>query len=69
MSASLKDRVAALEHQVAQLQQQNPASSSGREWIDDLYGKFANDPIFARAMKLGRQYRRSRRRQSGKSKR
>ena len=32
---------------------------AGREWLDDLYVAFAGDAIFERAMKLGRQYRKS----------
>jgi hypothetical protein len=59
MSAKLETRVAALEKQVAHLQQQQSNGPAGREWLDDLYGKFANDPVFRQAMNLGRKYRRS----------
>ena len=60
MSVKLEKRVAALEKQVARLRQQQEYNMpAGREWLDDLYGKFADDPIFEQAMKLGRKYRRS----------
>lgn len=59
MPVTLKQRVEALEETVARLQQQQESGSSGRAWLDDLYGKFAGDPVFAKAMKLGRKYRQS----------
>jgi hypothetical protein len=60
MSIKLEKRIAALERQVAKLQQQQLSKpSAGRAWLDDLYGKFAGDPVFANAMKLGREYRKS----------
>jgi hypothetical protein len=59
MSINLETRVTALEKQVARLQQQQTNSPAGREWLDDLYGKFANDQVFRQAMNLGRKYRRS----------
>jgi hypothetical protein len=59
MSATLKERVAALEQQVALLRRADRSQRNGRAWVDDLYGRFAGDPIFARAMKLGARYRRS----------
>ena len=69
MASNLEKRVAALEQKVAQLQKhQQQELPSGREWLDDLYGKFAHDPIFERAMKLGRKYRQSLRPRASKSK-
>jgi hypothetical protein len=59
MSASLEKRVAALEKQMAALRRTDRAQPDGREWLDDLYGRFAGDPLFDRAMKLGAKYRRS----------
>ena len=67
MSAKLEQRIAALEKQVAGLRQQQESNASGREWLDDLYGKFAGDPVFEHAMKLGRKYRQSRRPRIGKA--
>jgi hypothetical protein len=68
MSVNLEQRVAALEKRVAGLQQQQELNAGGRAWLDDLYGKFAGDPVFAHAMKLGRKYRRSLRRHISKAK-
>jgi hypothetical protein len=69
MSVDLEKRVEALERQVARLQQrQSSKMPAGREWLDDLYGKFAHDSIFAEAMKLGRKYRQSLRPRPRKSK-
>ena len=59
MASTLKQRVAALEERVAALQQREARNSGGRAWLDDLYGKFAGDPVFEQAMKLGRKYRQS----------
>jgi hypothetical protein len=60
MSVKLETRVAALERQVARLQQRQKSNGTdGRGWLDDLYGKFSNDPVFVQAMNLGRKYRRS----------
>jgi hypothetical protein len=69
MSVNLEDRVAVLEGQVASLQKRQKSRAPARqEWLDDLYGKFAGDPIFEQAMKLGRKYRKSLRPVSRKSK-
>ena len=60
MSQSLEQRVEVLEKQVAQLaKRQNGASPFDQTWLNDIYGKFANDPVFDEAMKLGRKYRES----------
>jgi hypothetical protein len=60
MSVKLEQHVAALEQKVAVLQQgRNKGSGASTAWIDDLYGKFAADPVFDQAMKLGAKYRRS----------
>jgi hypothetical protein len=58
---TLEQRIAALEKEVAGLKQARQATPApvGREWLDDLYGKFSGDPVFEEAMKLGRQYRQS----------
>lgn len=58
--AALALRVASLEDEVAQLKVQltKPAAETG-DWLDDFYGAFDNDPIYAEAMRLGREYRES----------
>lgn len=68
MCLKLEQRVAALEQQVARLQREKKNQPDSRAWLDDLYGKFAGDAIFERAMKLGRKYRKSLRRRVPKGK-
>jgi hypothetical protein len=53
--AALESRVEALEAELARLKEQ--LKGPGRWWEE--IGTFANDPIYERAMKLGREYRRS----------
>jgi hypothetical protein len=69
MATSLENRVEELERQVARLKQQQAANTApgSRGWLDDLYGAFAGDAVFERAMKLGREYRRSLRPRGRKS--
>jgi hypothetical protein len=53
-------RVAALENEVARLKEQvERAAPSQGDWLDDIYGAFADDPHFEEAMRLGREYRES----------
>jgi hypothetical protein len=60
---SLKDRVAALEAELSRLKEKvENTAGPGRPWWDEIAGTFANDPIYEEAMRLGRKYRRSRRR-------
>jgi hypothetical protein len=68
MPRTLEKRVADLEKQIEQLRRQQNGPSDPRAWVDDLYGKFAGDPIFEQAMKLGRDYRISLRPRAGKRK-
>ena len=59
MALNLEQRVAALEKQIAHMQELGEGQSGERAWLGDLYGKFAGDTMFEQAMKLGRKYRRS----------
>jgi hypothetical protein len=34
-------------------------SRTKKDWLDEVYGSFANDPDYDRAMELGRKYRES----------
>jgi len=58
--AELELRVAALEAEMARVKEQlaRPAGSPA-DWLDEIYGAFANDPHFEEAMRLGREYRES----------
>ena len=53
-------RVTRLEAEMAQLKKQleQMAPPTG-DWLDSIYGAFANDPHFEEAMRLGREYRES----------
>lgn len=57
-STALSKRVAVLEAELATLKNK----IDGKElWWERIAGTFENDPIYEKAMKLGRQYRQSQR--------
>jgi len=55
----LKDRVAALEAEVAKLKEIVVNSKDETPWWKRIAGTFAGDPAFLEAMRLGREYRES----------
>ena len=58
--ASIEERVAALEIEVARLKQQIEAVTKPADpWWQETYGTFADDPLHEVAMKAGREYRES----------
>ncbi|MCI0490665.1 MAG: hypothetical protein L0229_29075 [Blastocatellia bacterium] len=58
--SQIERRVAALEAEVAQMKEQlEKAIPQKGDWLDDIYGAFADDPHFEEAMRLGREYRES----------
>jgi hypothetical protein len=57
-TGSLKDRVAALEAEVTQLRA-TLERSLDQPWWEKITGTFADDPIYAEAMRLGLEYRES----------
>jgi len=58
--ASLEERVAALEVEVARLKQQIDAvTKPSGQWWQEICGAFEGDPIYEEAMRLGREYRES----------
>jgi hypothetical protein len=57
--AILESRIAALEAKVAQLNTPPEIGAIGDDWVDKIYGAFADDPDYDKAMELGRQYRES----------
>jgi hypothetical protein len=59
-SAPLEDRVTALEREVARLKARVEGTGQTTEdWLDKMWGSFANDPAFEEAMRLGREWRES----------
>ena len=56
----MEDRVAALETDMARVKEQlEKVVPAQKDWIDEIYGAFENDPIYEEAMRLGREYRES----------
>jgi hypothetical protein len=59
-SGNLRERLAALEAEVARLRTKlEQQSNSSKPWTERIAGLFANDPAFEEAMRLGRRYRES----------
>ena len=58
--AEIELRVAALEAEMAQVKEQLARTPSTQgDWLDEIFGVFDHDPIYAEAMRLGREYRES----------
>jgi hypothetical protein len=58
--APLEQRVKALEEELARLKAQvGEKDKTAVDWLDKIWGSFANDPIYDEAMRLGREYRES----------
>jgi hypothetical protein len=71
--ALLESRVATLEAELAQLKDEQIASPKtngvmGDAWINKIFGAFADDPDYDKAMELGRKYRESLRPKPAKKK-
>lgn len=54
-TASLEERVAALEAEMERLKQQLEPEAK-KPWWEERIGAFANDPMYDEAMRLGREY-------------
>jgi hypothetical protein len=52
-------RITQLEQQVDALQKKIGGIGDEKPWWERIAGSFENDPIYAKAMKLGRKYRES----------
>ena len=59
--AKLEKRVAELEKELAALRQKVDGLTSSKPWWERIAGTFQHDPIYERAMRLGRKYRRAQR--------
>ena len=59
---TIEQRLEALEVEVAFLKSQlNFATPTAKPWWEKITGKFANNPAYDEAMKLGQDYRKSQR--------
>ncbi len=58
-SSSLEQRVADLETEVATLKRKLANLDMTTPWWEQIAGTFENDPIYEKAMQLGREYRQS----------
>ena len=58
-SVSLEERVAMLEVELARLKIKVAETNSVKPQWKKIVGAFADDPAFAEAMRLGREYRQS----------
>lgn len=69
LEENFERRIAILESEVAKLRQELRSSVGGKkDWIDSIYGSFANDPDYDKAMELGRKYREAQRPKPAKKK-
>jgi hypothetical protein len=58
--AQIEQRVAALEAEVTRLKQKLEAvTQPASAWWQEIYGTFADDPLYEEAMRSGREYRES----------
>ena len=58
--AQIEQRVAALEAEVTRLKQKLEAvTKPANPWWQEIYGTFADDPLYQEAMNAGRAYRES----------
>jgi len=64
--AQLEKRLAALEEELARLKSQVERTDALKAWWERIAGTFHDDPVYDKAMKLGRQYRRSLRPRTGR---
>lgn len=58
---TIEERLAKVEHELAELKQQ--LNGSSEPWYRQIAGSFADDPVFAEIVRLGRQLRYGRIRQ------
>ena len=57
---NLAERLTALEAEVAHLKEKVEGMTQPKKpWTEQIAGTFANDPVYAEAMRLGREYRES----------
>lgn len=55
----LEKRVAAVERELARIKTKLEGMNSSTPWWERIAGSFQDDAVYKKAMKLGREYRRS----------
>ncbi len=58
-TARTEQRLAALEAEVQRLKRKVDGNANPLPWWEQIAGRFANDPLYDEAMRLGRKYRES----------
>lgn len=56
---TIEQRLASLEHEVAQIRLQLPDRSTSDNWVDQISGSMKDFPEFDEVVKLGREFRAS----------
>lgn len=69
-TTTFEKRLSALEEEMARLKSKvEGMETAPKPWWERIAGTFENDPVYAEAMKLGRQYRNSLRPRTSRRKR
>ena len=56
--AVLEARMASLEEELQQLKTQvRPSTDTNKDWLDDVWGSFADDPLYDQIVEEGRKHR------------
>ena len=59
-AAQVEARLSALEHEVASLRAKiNATPANPNNWVEEIAGTFAKDPLFEEAIHLGRKWRKA----------
>jgi hypothetical protein len=61
MAKSHEERISELEQEVEELRSKVEALEPSEPWWERIAGTFEKDPIYEKAMKLGREYRKAQR--------
>ena len=58
-TTSLEERLTIVEEEVAQLklQKNRETTPASNPWLDQVFGAFADDPLFEEAVRYGREWR------------
>jgi hypothetical protein len=57
--ATVEERLAAVEQQLAELKRRVMPRNDGKSWVERIAGTFKDDPDFDEIVRLGRRFRKS----------